>query len=82
MWKTILEIVRYVLYKFGYKKRLESKIDMLSRRIIRLEIIDALKRKDTHTVCALFDEYKELGGNSYISFMVEKYMKSVKRKKK
>lgn len=81
MWRAIIEVVKFVVRRIGYKNRLESKIDMLSRRLIRLEIIDAIKRKDTATVFLLFDEYTAIGGNSYISFMVEKYKKDIKKKR-
>lgn len=82
MWKGIVELIRYIVRWICYKNRLESKVDMMMRRLLRLEILNAIERKDTTTVYALFDEYKAIGGNSYITHEVETYLKSSKRKKK
>lgn len=82
MWKYIFIFIEKIAATFNYKKRVERKIDLMMRRVIRLEILDAIKRKDTTTVYTLFDEYRLMGGNSYISDMVETYLKKEKRSKK
>ena len=41
-----------------------------------------MNRKDTRLVCALFDDYKKLGGNHYLDAVYEDYMKARKKKKK
>jgi hypothetical protein len=82
MWRGIIDLLTYFIKWFGYRNRLEGKVDVLMRRIIRLEISEAIKRKDTQTVCDLFDEYKQLGGNSYMTHVVEQYIKQSKRSKK
>lgn len=73
MWKGIISIFDQILHSFAFKRRIESKMDAVLRRVVRLEILDAIKRDDVKTVLALFDEYSALGGNSYISLLVEKY---------
>ena len=80
--KALLDLLKGIVRWIVYRNRLESKVDMMMRRLIRLEIVSAIQRKDTPTVCSLYDEYAALGGNSYITHMVEDYIKSTKRKKK
>lgn len=82
MWKALLDIIKSAVRWFNYKNRLEGKVDMMMRRLIRLEITEAIKRKDTQTVLMLFDEYKALNGNSYITLLVENFLKTNKKKKK
>lgn len=82
MLKAIINIVQYFARRFMYNSRLESKVDMMMRRLIRLEIINAIDRKDTKTVYELYDEYKAVGGNSYITHMVENYTKKLNKRKK
>lgn len=82
MWRSVVDLLANFVKQLGYRSRLEGKVDVLMRRVIRLEISEAIKRKDTQTVCDLFDEYKALGGNSYMTHLVEQYIKQTKRKKK
>lgn len=82
MWRALIAFLGQILKNFSFKYRIENKMDSLVRRVIRLEILDAIKRKDTKTVCALFDEYTALGGNSYTALLVEDYKKPKKRKTK
>ena len=82
MWRTIIELIARFVKWIGYRNRLEGKVDILMRRVVRLEISEAIKRKDTQTVCDLFDEYKLLGGNSYMTHVVEEYIKAGKKKKR
>jgi hypothetical protein len=73
-----------------YKSRFESKIDTVlnnqhghEKRLLKLEIIAAMSRNDRAVVHQLYDEYKALGGNSYMQEMYKEYCKqSNKRSKK
>lgn len=82
MWKGLLKILEWIFKQITYRNRLENKVDLALRRLLRLEIIDAIRRNDKTTVHLLYDEYKKLGGNSYIQEMYEDYIKKTKRKKK
>lgn len=82
MWKSLLKILEWTFKQITYRNRLENKVDLALRRLLRLEIIDAIRRNDKTTVHMLYDEYKKLGGNSYIQEMYEDYIKKTKRKKK
>jgi hypothetical protein len=82
MWRNIINLVKWTLKQITYRSRLEDKVDLALRRLLRLEIIDAIRRNDKTTVHMLYDEYKKLGGNSYIQEMYEEYIKKTKRKKK
>lgn len=82
MWKSLLKILEWTFKQVTYRNRLENKVDLALRRLLRLEIIDAIRRNDKTTVHMLYDEYKKLGGNSYIQEMYEDYIKKTKRKKK
>lgn len=82
MLRNIINLVKWTLKQITYRSRLEDKVDLALRRLLRLEIIDAIRRNDKTTVHMLYDEYKNLGGNSYIQEMYEEYIKKTKRKKK
>lgn len=82
MWRNIINLVKWALKQITYRSRLEDKVDLALRRLLRLEIIDAIRRNDKTTVHMLYDEYKKLGGNSYIQEMYEEYINKTKRKKK
>ena len=82
MLRNIINLVKWTLKQITYRSRLEDKVDLALRRLLRLEIIDAIRRNDKTTVHMLYDEYKKLGGNSYIQEMYEEYINKTKRKKK
>lgn len=85
MWKRIGACFKWAYKQVTYRNRLESKIDGLiskqtdtERRVLRLEILQAMKRKDKYTVYALYDEYKKYNGNSYMDELFAKYKKGKK----
>ena len=82
MWRTLLSILEILLGWIGRGRRIEKILLDTRIRVLRLEILDAMNRKDTRLVCALFDDYKKLGGNHYLDALYEDYIKSTKRKKK
>lgn len=82
MWSVLGEILKFLLGWIGRGRRIEKIILDTRIRVLRLEILDAMNRKDTRLVCALFDDYKKMGGNHYLDALYEYYIKSVKRKKK
>lgn len=82
MLRNIINLIKWTLKQITYRSRLEDKVDLALRRLLRLEIIDAIRRNDKTTVHMLYDEYKKLGGNSYIQEMYEEYINKTKRKKK
>lgn len=85
--KWIAGILAWVYKWASYKFRMEHKLDSvlqrqhdIERRIVRLEILDAMKRNDRRTVYELYDCYKtKYNGNSYIDEMFGNFQK---RKKK
>lgn len=85
MWKRILDFLRWIHKHITYRYRLEGKIDNMittqsdiERRVLRLEILQAMERKDKYTVYALYDEYKKYNGNSYMDELFAKYKKGKK----
>ena len=92
MWKTIISLAEYISKKIQYKTRLESKLDTVlyqqqsqERRLLRLEIMEAMRRNDRAVVHSLYDEYKKLNGNSYMNELYIQYTsekKPTKRSKK
>ena len=80
MWKVILSVLEILLGWIGRGRRIEKIILDTRIRVLRLEILDAMNRKDTRLVCNLFDDYKKMGGNHYLDSLYESYMKSKKRK--
>ena len=82
MWKTLLAIIETLIGWIGRGRRIEKILLDTRIRVLRLEILDAMSRKDTRLVCDLFDDYKKLGGNHYLDAIYEDYIKSTKRKRK
>lgn len=81
MWSIVGEILKFLLGWVGRGRRIEKIILDTRIRVLRLEILDAMNRKDTRLVCALFDDYKKLGGNHYLDALYADYMKARKGKK-
>jgi hypothetical protein len=89
MWKIALSLLTWVLKRMQYKSRLEGKVDLIlntlaehKRRLLRLEIIAAIDRNDRAVVHQLYDEYKALGGNSYIQELYKNYCKNPRKRSK
>lgn len=80
MWRVILELFRFLTDWFGRGRRIESILKDTRTRVLRLEILDAMKRKDIRLVCALFDDYKKMGGNHYLDALYTDFMKKAKKK--
>lgn len=88
MWKGILEILQAIWKWIMYKYRVETKIDALTqalednnRRTLRLEIMEAMRRKDRGTVYKLYDEYKvRYHGNSYMDELFKNFCKKGTKK--
>lgn len=83
MLKKIIACFNWIYKQITYRYRLEGKIDNvmttqsdIERRVLRLEILQAMERKDKYTVYALYDEYKKYNGNSYMDELFAKYKKS------
>lgn len=88
MWKGILSVLQAIWKWFVFKNRVEGKIDGITRaiednnrRILRLEILDAMRRKDRGTVYNLYDEYKvRYHGNSYMDALFKDFCKKGTKK--
>lgn len=88
MIKIISGIVAGVCKWLTYKQRFEGKIDTVlsnqtnhEKRLLKLEIIAAISRNDRAVVHQLYDEYKALGGNSYVQEMYKEYCKKPNKKR-
>lgn len=82
MWKALISILQILLGWIGRGRRIESIILDTRIRVLRLEILDAMNRKDTRLVCDLFDDYKKMGGNHYLDAIYEDYMKSTRKQRR
>ena len=51
-----------------------------NKRLLRLELDAAMRRNDRSVVHQLYDEYKSLGGNSYMKELYRAYCKGEKIK--
>lgn len=89
MWRAIIALIEYVAKKWQYKLRLEGKLDTVlsqqinqERRLLRLEIMEAIRRNDRVVVHSLYDEYKSMNGNSYMNELYKQYTSGKKSKKR
>lgn len=60
-----------------HKKNLSGKIDLCLMKQTRLEIISQIEHNptDVKTILSLYDEYKHMGGNSYMDAYVKRWRK-------
>lgn len=86
MWKLVITLAEWIIRKAQYKSRFESKLDAVlansaehNKRLLRLELDAAMRRDDRGTVHQLYDEYKGLGGNSYMNELYKEYCKHKKK---
>ena len=88
MWKGLLAVLQAVWKWVMFKARVENKLDSITqaiednnRRILRLEILEAMRRKDKATVYTLYDEYKvRYHGNSYMDSIFKDFCKKKVKK--
>lgn len=73
MWKAILAALQAAWKWVMFKSRVENKLDSITRaiednnrRVLRLEILEFIRKKDKMMVYALYDEYKRMGGDSWM----------------
>jgi hypothetical protein len=89
MWRAVFALIEWATKKIQYKGRIEDKLDTVlsnqsehDRRLLRLEILDAMRRDDRATVHRLYDEYKAMGGNSYLRELYKDYCRKPKKRSK
>lgn len=89
MWSAIINLIQIIVKRIQYKGRIEDKLDTVlsnqsehDKRLLRLEILDAMRRDDRATVHQLYDEYKAMGGNSYLLELYKDYCKKPKKRSK
>ena len=93
MLRAIIEVFNAIAQWLTFKHRVDSKLDSvitmskemkneLERRILKLEIVAAIDRNDRAVVHQLFDEYKAMGGNSYIQELYKDYCRNPKKRSK
>ena len=89
MWSGIINLIQIIIKRIQYKGRIEDKLDSVlsnqaehDKRLLRLEILDAMRRDDRAVVHQLYDEYKEMGGNSYLLELYKDYCKKPKQRSK
>ena len=89
MWRAVFAFIEWATKKIQYKGRIEDKLDAVlsrqndsERRLLRLEIMEAMRRDDRAVVHQLYDEYKAMGGNSYLRELYKDYCKKPKQRSK
>lgn len=89
MWSSIINLIQIIVKRIQYKGRIEDKLDSVlsnqaehDKRLLRLEILDAMRRDDRAVVHQLYDEYKAIGGNSYLLELYKDYCKKPKQRSK
>lgn len=89
MWSGIINLIQIIVKRIQYKGRIEDKLDSVlsnqaehDKRLLRLEILDAMRRDDRAVVHQLYDEYKAMGGNSYLLELYKDYCKKPKQRSK
>jgi hypothetical protein len=85
MLKNILTLLDWIGKKIAYKRRMENKVDEAlillkehEKKLIRLEMLEAMRRDDRAVVHQLWDTYKALGGNSYMKELYKNYCQGKK----
>lgn len=88
MWGFITEVFKGIGRWVTHSGRIENKIDTLLEqqrdielRVLRLEVLNAIARKDAVTACGLMKEYKERNGNYYLDKIFNDFLKKWKKTK-
>ena len=88
MWRILGEFLGGLWKWITHTKRMEDKQDQtlqylkqLELRVLRLEVLQAITRKDAVTACDLMKEYKERNGNYYLDKVFNDFMKKWKKMK-
>ena len=66
------------------EQKTDQAIELLKehdKRLLRLEIIEAMKRNDAVTACDLMKDYKGRDGNYYMDKLFTDFMKKWKKRK-
>ena len=89
--QPLISIVQWAIRQLNYRKRLEEKMDAvldnqanMKLDMLRLKYLQMVQHnpKEKAIILSLFDEYKRLGGNSWIADIHEEWLKKQKRSKK
>lgn len=88
MWGFAAEVFKGIGRWFTHNQRMEQKLDTLLQhqkdielRVLRLEVLQAIQRKDAVTACSLMKDYKERNGNYYLDKVFADFMKKWKKSK-
>lgn len=89
MWSAIINLIQFIVRRIQYRGRIEDKLDAVlsrqndsERRLLRLEIMEAIRRDDRAVVHQLYDEYKSMKGNSYMNELYKDYCKKPNKRSK
>jgi len=85
----IAPAILFVLNKIAVRRdkiieELHKEIQQCRRDTLRLQILQLIHhdRKNRDTILNLLDEYHDLGGNSYITDIAQRWRKSLDKEKK
>lgn len=91
MFRRIFEFFKWINKQITYRNRLENKLDIILNNQDRIQL-DVLRLKYLHMVqhnpnekaiiLLIFDEYKKMGGDSWIDDIHEEWLKKHKAKRK
>lgn len=88
MFKWIKSFIQWIYREISYKKRIEQKMDMLFEQNIdnKLELLRIKylffyyhSPLEVTIISSIFDEYKKLGGDSWIDDLHETWKKNLRK---
>lgn len=82
MWKAVIELMAILFGWISRGRRMEKSLQSIELRLLRLEVLEAMRRKNTEVVCMLMKAYKEHNGNYYLDQLYAEYMAKQKKGKK
>lgn len=91
MWQRIVACLTWVYKMVTYRNRLEHKLDTalenqtrMQLDILRLKYLQLVQHSPNEKaiIMSVFDEYKKMGGDSWIDDIHENWLKKHKGKKK
>lgn len=77
MWKGILLFFRWVVKQMTYKQRIEEMLGDMRIELLRVKFLQLVQHSPTEIsiICSVFDEYKNMGGDSWIDDIYLKWKK-------
>ena len=77
MWAWVPSFFHWVIKQLTYKQRIEEMLVDMRIELLRVKFLQLVQHSPTEIsiICSVFDEYKNMGGDSWIDDIYLKWKK-------